>query len=77
MKDQYFAKDLVLCRSDHGDGGWSLHAPGATDAEIASGDAPYLACGEAEWDEERGDWNRPNEADYEAAHAALGAGRGI
>ncbi len=34
--------DFVLCRSDRGDGGWSLHAPGSTDEEIANGDAPPL-----------------------------------
>jgi hypothetical protein len=39
------ADDLVLCESDTGDGGWSLHAPGSTDEQIASGDAPYLASG--------------------------------
>lgn len=45
---------LVVCRSADG---WSLHAPGSTDEEIASGDLPYLACGEGE----------PTEADYAAA----------
>lgn len=53
---------LVLCRSDAGDGGWSLHPPGTTDEAIASGDARILASGEAE---RVGDgWNRPNAADY-------------
>jgi len=47
MKDlqddvRHVAADLVLCESADG---WSLHAPGATDDDIASGDAPYLACG--------------------------------
>lgn len=36
---------LVLCQSTDG---WSLHAPGSTDEEIASGDAPYLVSGEGE-----------------------------
>lgn len=35
--------DLVLCAS--GDG-YSLHAPGSTDDDIASGGAPYLWSGE-------------------------------
>jgi len=39
---------LILCRSDAGDGGWSLHPPGTTDEAIASGDAHILASGEAE-----------------------------
>lgn len=30
---------FVLCRSDDGHGGWSLHAPGSTNEQIASGDA--------------------------------------
>lgn len=58
--------DLVLCRSDTGDGGWSLHAPGSTDEQIASGDEPYLASGSAEWGERDG-WSRPNYDDYQAA----------
>lgn len=32
----------VVCESAEG---WSLHAPGSTDAEIASGDAPALVSG--------------------------------
>jgi hypothetical protein len=62
---------LVLCRSDNGDGGWSLHAPGSTDEQIACGDAPYLASGPAEIDEQTGEWNRPNAEDYATARAAL------
>lgn len=60
------ADDLVLCRSDAGDGGWSLHAPGSTDEQIASGDAPYLASGTARLlpDDE---WSRPTRADYARA----------
>lgn len=68
---EYTADDLVLCRSDRGDGGWSLHAPGSTDEAIASGDAPPLVSGEAEWDDEAGDWNRPDEDDYRQALIAL------
>jgi hypothetical protein len=63
------ADDLVLCRSDTGDGGWSLHAPGSTDDDIASGDAPYLVSGPAS--SSNGDWDRPNEADYRAAAEKL------
>ena len=60
--------DLVLVRSDSGDGGWSLHPAGSTDDQIASGDAPYLASGPARWDDDEGDWDRPNASDYAAAH---------
>jgi len=35
-------QDLVLCRSADG---WSLHAPGSSDEDIASGAAPYLTAG--------------------------------
>ena len=40
--------DLILCRSDAGDGGWSLHPHGTTDEAIASGDARILASGSQE-----------------------------
>ncbi len=55
---EYTAADLVLCESADG---WSLHAPGSTDEDIANGDAPYLVSGEGE----------PSDADYEAALALL------
>ena len=62
--------DLILCRSDAGDGGWSLHAPGSTDEAIANGDAPALAVGTAYRD---GDgWNRPNAADERLAWSEIG-----
>lgn len=63
--------DLILCRSDGGDGGWSLHAPDATDEQIASGDEPPLACGPADMDEDTGYWSRPNCEDYQAAFKEL------
>ena len=46
--------DLVLCQSADG---WSFHAPGSTDNDIASGDAPYILTGPG----------RPTEADREKA----------
>lgn len=58
---------LILCRSDEGDGGWSLHQAGSTDEQIANGTAPVLASGTAEWDEELREWDRPDESDYDAA----------
>jgi hypothetical protein len=63
------ASDLLLVRSDQGDGGWSLHPPGADFSE--EGNDIILASGEADWDDEADDWDRPNEADYAAALAAL------
>jgi hypothetical protein len=51
---RYTAKDLVLCESPDG---WSLHAPGASDEQIACGDAPYILDGSGE----------PTEADYDEA----------
>ena len=59
--------DLVLVRSDQGDGGWSLHPAGSTDEQIAQGDAPYLVSGTAQWVD--GEWDRPNAEDYAEAHA--------
>jgi hypothetical protein len=55
---------FVLCRSDKGDGGWSLHAPDVSDEAIARGDAPCLLSGTAEWDAEIGEWSRPDREDY-------------
>ena len=46
--------DLVLCESPDG---WSLHAPGSTDENIASGDAPYILSGTGS----------PTETDYAEA----------
>ena len=59
--------DLILCRSDGGDGGWSLHPAGSTDEQIASGDAPVLVSGPAQWDDDEGYWDRPNAQDYAEA----------
>lgn len=58
--------DLVLVTSDAGDGGWSLHAPGATDEQIAEGDAPALVSDD-------GGPERPDASDYAAAIEALRA----
>ncbi len=57
--------DLVLVRSDLGDGGWSLHRPGATDEDIAIGESPPLLSGTAV---RVGDgWSRPDSTDYGVA----------
>lgn len=57
--------DLVLVRSDAGDGGWSLHAAGSTDEQIARGAAPALLTGEAKMVD--GKWNAPTQAHRAAA----------
>lgn len=62
---------LTLCRSDMGDGGWSLHPADVTDGEIAAGIADLLSCGEAEWEEQAQRWSRPDAGDYEQALLAL------
>jgi hypothetical protein len=66
------SQDLILCRSDAGDGGWSLHAPWATDEQIASGDAPPLTCGPSDCNE-HGEWIRPDLSDWEQAMNILSA----
>lgn len=53
---------FILVRSDMGDGGWSLHAPGATDEDIATGDAAPLVTGVSR--KRAGEWLRPNARDY-------------
>ena len=60
-------KSFTLVRSDRGDGGWTLHAPGATDEDIATGAAPALAAGVSR--RRCGRWLRPNFRDY--ADAAM------
>lgn len=67
--------DLVLVRSDTGDGGWSLHPPGSTNEAIAKGDEPTLMSCPAQKivnynDFQRdyeGEWDRPNQEDYDHA----------
>ena len=60
------ASALILTRSDAGDGGWSLHPPGSTDAAIAEGDAVTLLTGEADMNDD-GEWTAPTAADYAEA----------
>lgn len=55
---------LDLVRSDTGDGGWSLHAP---EMEDKDGLSPVLASGPA--DMFCGEWDRPNQQDYDLAQA--------
>jgi len=50
------ADQLTICRSDLGDGGWSLHR-GDEDDVLASGEAEQTDDG----------WSRPNADDYRAA----------
>lgn len=54
--------DFILTRSDQGDGGWSLHAPGSTDEDIATGEAAALVTGVSR--KRAGKWMRPNARDY-------------
>jgi hypothetical protein len=70
--DRTMSKTMILCRSDAGDGGWSLYPPGTTDDDIASGNVLPLLTGEAERDEDGG-WSAPTDADYERATAILAA----
>lgn len=55
----------VICRSDMGDGGWSIHAPGSTDDDIREGLAYPLLTGTATM--RSGQWSRPNAADVRRA----------
>jgi hypothetical protein len=60
--------DFILTRSDQGDGGWSLHAPGSTDEDIATGEAAPLVTGVSR--KRAGEWLRPNARDYADAARA-------
>lgn len=61
------SENLVLTRSDAGDGGWSLHAPGTTDEQIAEGDVAPLLTGDTA--------TGPTDADRVEAALRLGRGR--
>lgn len=61
--------DFILTRSDQGDGGWSLHAPGSTDEDIATGEAAPLVTGVSR--KRGGEWLRPNARDYADAARAF------
>lgn len=70
-KTPYTHADLVLVRSDTGDGGWSLHLRGDAD------DSDPVAYGPADWvaetEDEYGHWSRPDDRDYDDALAKLNA----
>ena len=59
------ADNIEISRSDLGCGGWSLGA------EMPTGWV-HLLDGPAEWDDQAGDWSRPNAADWAEAQRRLG-----
>jgi hypothetical protein len=73
MERRYWKPEqLILVRSDAGDGGWSLHAPWATADQIANGDEPPLQSGTADYTSD-GEWARPDRFDYARAMNVLSA----
>ena len=68
--------ELVLVRSDHGDGGWSLHDPDATQDAQDCGD-DILLTGTATWDDGDNTWDRPTVDDYRAARCVLAQRRAL
>jgi hypothetical protein len=73
MERRYWKPEqLILVRSDAGDGGWSLHAPWATADQIANGDEPPLQSGTADYKSD-GEWARPDRFDYTRAMNVLSA----
>ena len=62
---EYTKSDLVLIRSDTGDGGWSLHLREDEDEDGIPGE--ILISGPAELVDD--EWNRPNADDYAEALA--------
>lgn len=58
---EHGADELEICRSDLGDGGWSLHIP---DDDT---DAGLLLSGESDRDASGIGWSRPNDEDREEA----------
>ncbi len=61
---------IILCRSDAGDGGWSLHRPGTTNEQIANGEG-ILLTGTATWDDAADHWDAPTLEDYEEAERLM------
>jgi len=67
-------KQLVVTRSDQGDGGWSLHPPGTTEEQISGGEVPPLMTGMADKTEESDDWDAPSASDYAIADSYCASG---
>jgi hypothetical protein len=63
-------RGLILCRSDQGDGGWSLHVLGTSDEDIAEGKGLILS-GRSDKDIRLNTWGRPNERDFQRAAKIL------
>jgi hypothetical protein len=59
------AIELELCRSDTGDGGWSLH--------LTDDDSTLVLDGPSDADSD-GEWLRPDPADYDDARRLAEAG---
>jgi hypothetical protein len=72
-RQQYEMGELVLVRSDTGDGGWSLHAhtptPGS-DIGVSGFDPNPILTGPAELVDD--EWNKPNAEDYREAMRLIG-----
>ena len=71
---RYDLDQLVLVRSDLGDGGWSIHVR-RTDVDEAEDPVaawPIVASGEASSDGDGG-WDRPNHENWREARAAAAA----
>lgn len=61
------APKLAVCRSDQGDGGWSIHVLGE-DPDT------WVVSGSSTWHVDRG-WLRPNFADWELARQYVREGK--
>jgi hypothetical protein len=61
--------DLVVIRSDTGDGGWSLHWLHDENEDGMPG--AILVSGPSSFNDDTGDWNRPGVEDYADAIDAL------
>ena len=72
----FIKSDLVLVRSDTGDGGWSLHTRAQIEEAERLDDVPeMILSGPSAWTSEtedaRGHWSRPDNADYDEALSIL------
>ena len=59
------ASKMVFYQDDE-KGGWSIHLEGTTTSECEAG-IGVLARGTSEWDNEEGEWARPNHDDRQGA----------
>ncbi|MEI7903137.1 MAG: hypothetical protein WCK89_23100 [bacterium] len=60
-------RNMMIYQPADGNGRWSLHLAGTSPADCAAG-VGILASGPSDWDDELGEWSRPDGDDFMAAY---------